>query len=346
MPPLLPEGSRLRARYRIAGVIDSSRLRNIYLAEDLHLKGNTWVVKQMQPVGVDGSAGRLTAEFEAQARLISSLEHANIPKLLDFFVQDSYLYIVREWVPGRDLFTILAERGGVLSEKEAIKTGIQLAGLMNYLFKKKLSPIVFRELSLHNLILSPEGKLKLVDFGFGRLFQRESRLGPPDYSAPEQFTEEEEVDARSLVYNVGALVYHILTGYNPGSSPFNLDPVEDLNPEVSAPTCRVVKKATENDKKRRFANLADLQKALQQALEARAAPPARKKKKAPKRPPPPPGGTVKVSGDPYATLAVTNRERDASAGGVAWLVGIILTLIMGGSLVAIYQFFLRPSGGP
>ncbi|MGE0489271.1 MAG: serine/threonine protein kinase [Vulcanimicrobiota bacterium] len=347
MPPVLPEGSRLRARYKIARLLDSSQLRNIYVAEDTHLRGNTWVVKQMLPVGVDISwAGSLTQRFETEARLISTLEHPNIPKLLDFFIEDSFMYIVREYVPGRDLTAIVNERQGVLSESESLKIGIQLSGLMSYLLRKKLSPVIFRELSLNNLILTPDGKIKLVDFGFSRLFQRETRLGPPDYSAPEQFSDEEDVDGRTLVYNVGALVYHLVSGANPGHSPFNLRPIDELNPNVSEMTCKVVARATSNEKRRRYSNLNDLKRQLQACLDS----PKKTKQKPRKssRPDRPTQPTVAVpSGPSHATQKVLMRHlpKPDSSQAMTWLVGIFLTLVMGGSLIAIYQFFLRPQEG-
>ncbi len=340
MPPVLPEGSQLRGRYRISQLLDSSQLRNIYVAEDTHLKGHTWVVKQVLPVGVDISfAGSLDQRFETEARLVSTLEHANIPKLLDFFVHDSCLYIVREFVPGRDLTAILRERGGTLSEKESIKIGIQLAGLLSYLLKKRLSPVIFRELCLTNLILTPEGKINLVDYGFSRLFQHETRLGPPDYSAPEQFSGEEEIDGRTLVYNIGALVFHLVTGFNPGQSPFNLPALSELNPGLSKAAVKVIEKATANEKRERYSNLAELKRQLQACLDhpgkASSSSSSRPKKSQPRRQP---------EGDATQKVLLPHVQK-AAPQATAWLVGVLLTLLMGGTLIAVYQYFLRPLEG-
>lgn len=358
MPPLLPEGSRLRARYKIARVLSSTRLRNIYIAEDQHLRGNHWVIRQMQPVGIDSQDRNwMIGQFEAEARLISNLEHPNIPKLMDFFVQDSHLYVIREFVPGLDLAAILQQRGGRLAERDALQIGMQLCDLMMFLLKKKLPPVIFRELCASNLVFTPEGQVKLIDFGFSRLFQREARMGSPDYAAPEQFSQDGDVDGRTLVYNVGALCYHLLTGHNPGSTPFDLAPIEHYNPQVSDRTVALLGKALDNEPKRRFANLGELSKAFQQALTARG-PSKAAKAPPPKSKPAKSGGTVKVttrggssSGHlrspvgPGGTVKINHNAPPRNSASTAWLLALLLTLVMGGTLLAIYYYFLRPNGG-
>ncbi|MBI3929466.1 MAG: serine/threonine protein kinase [Armatimonadetes bacterium] len=325
-------------------MLDASRIRNIYVAEDQHLKGNLWVVKQLQPVGVELDRSALTTAFEKEARLIATLEHPNVPRLIDFFVQDSLLYIVREYVPGTDLHALQAQRGEPLPEKDVLKIGVQLTSLMNYLLRKKLSPVVFRELSLQNLVLTREGQVKLVDFGFSHLFSRETRLGPPDYSAPEQFSEEGTIDARTLVYNVGALAYHLLTGHNPGTSPFELPRPSDLNPALSGAACAVVEKATQNDRRKRHKDLNELCKGLENALLQKMAP---KRQRLPRPSPPPEPATPTIplpptSGTGTQRVSLVPKKKSNDSAALTWLVGILLTILMGGGLIAIYHFLLRP----
>lgn len=328
MPPLLPEGSRLRGRYKIVRVLSATRLRNMYIAEDQHLRGKHWVIRQMQPVGIDsGDRKWLISQFEAEARLLSALEHPCLPKLVDFFVQDLHLYVIREFVQGLDLNAILQQRSGRLTERDALNIGLSLCDLMNYLLKKKLPPVIFRELSLANLVYTPEGKTKLIDFGFSRLFQREARLGAPDYAAPEQYAEDKEIDGRTLVYNVGALMYHLLTGHNPGTTPFALPPMQHLNPGLSDRSVAVIDKATSNEPGHRYPSLVELGKAIQGLLQSR---PARGKK----------GGTQRLEriplpgGGSYLAAGAAGR-RDGSFGwGMAFL--MIVSLAAVGTFVLHY----------
>lgn len=269
----LMEGSRLKTRYKIVKTLSLGRLRNVYIAEDLHHKGKHWVIRQMQPLGIDSNdRSWLISQFEAEARLMSTLEHPCLPKLVDFFHLDSHLYVIREFVSGLDLAVILAQRGGRLGERDALQVGFALADLMNYLVKKKLPPVMFRELSLANLVFTPEGQTKLIDFGFSRLFQRSARMGSPDYAAPEQFAEEGEVDSRTLVYNVGAIMYHLVTGHNPGSTPFNLPPIFQYSPNLGEAAGRLIERCTENDPRQRFSGPAELGKAIQTAMATKSKP--------------------------------------------------------------------------
>ncbi len=322
----------------------------MYVAEDQHLRGKLWVIKQMQPIGVDGNErNRLLTQFQAEAMLLSQIEHPCLPKLVDFFAQDSSLFVIREFVPGTDLKSVLDQRGP-FPEDEALKIAMQLADLMAFLLKKKLAPIVLRDMSLPNLIHGPDGKVMLVDLGFSRLFQRETRTGPPDYAAPEQFTGEGNYDARTLVYNLGALLYHLVTGTNPGSSPFNLVPVSHLNPRISEATRNLIEKCTKNEAKERPGNFGELKKSLESALNRShksprpEAPP--QAAPAPKAPKPPKLPKMPKAGKRTGTLVVaggaTQGSSDVSPRLKAWLLGFLLTVLMGGGLFAIYYYLLRP----
>jgi serine/threonine-protein kinase len=326
LPPLLPEGSRLRGRYKIVRVLSATRLRNMYLAEDQHLRGKHWVIRQMQPVGIDSSDRKwLIGQFEAEARILSALEHPCLPKLVDFFIQDLFMYVIREFVPGLDLSIILQQRAGRLAQKDALGIGLSLCDLMTYLLKKKLPPIVFRELSLANLVYTPEGQTKLIDFGFSRLFQREARLGSPDYAAPEQYAEDAEVDGRTLVYNVGALMYHLMSGHNPGSTPFALPPLQGLNPGVSDRCAEMIEKATRNEPSGRYGGLTELGKAI---LVAQQSKPSKRK-----------GGTQRLERIPLPGGGNFRVESSKSSG----LTGVLLMLLFV-ALVAAATYALRHTG--
>ena len=265
MPLLLPEGSQLRNRYQVSKVLDASPLRNIYLVQDLHLRGNTWVAKQMLPVGAEGVNTRaLRRRYEQEARAISSLEHPAIPRLLDYFFKDQCFYLIREYVPGTDLQTLLAFEGGNFSESDALRLTQPIAELLGFLLRKKTGPAIFRELSLSSLIITPDGQIKLVDLGFTRLFGKANTLGPVDYAAPEQFSGE-AADGRTLVYNLGAILYHLISGFNPGDSPFNLDPLDFWAPETSPATIKIVEKALQHEPGSRFSSPEEMVKHMKKA---------------------------------------------------------------------------------
>ncbi len=265
MPFLLPEGSQLSNRYQIVKILDTSPLRNIYLVQDQHLRGNTWVAKQLLPSGSEavGSA-KVRKRFENEARIVTSLEHPGIPKLLDFFFKDQCFVVIREYVPGTDLATLLSFQGGCLSETDALRMMIPLAELLGFLLRKNMGAAIFREISLRSFIVTPEGCLRLVDFGFSRLFGGAHTLGTVDYAAPEQFAGV-DMDARTVVYNLGAMLYHLIGGYNPGESPFSLEPLDALAPDTSDATLKIVEKAMQREPRSRFSTPEELVKALKKA---------------------------------------------------------------------------------
>jgi serine/threonine-protein kinase len=265
VPLLLPEGSQLRNRYQIHKVLDASPLRNIYLVQDLHLRGNTWVAKQILPVGTESiNTQGLRRRYEQEARSLGELEHPAFPKLLDYFFKDQCFYLIREYIPGTDLRTLLAFEGGNFSESDALRLTQPIAELLGFLARKKVGPSIFRELSLDSLIITPQGEIKLVDLGFTRLFGKASTLGSVDYASPEQFSGE-ATDSRTLVYNLGAILYHLITGFNPGDSPFNLEPLDFWAPDTSPATIKIVERALQHKPSNRFASPEEMVKQIKKA---------------------------------------------------------------------------------
>ena len=196
--------------------------------------------------------------------MLSGLEHPAIPKLLDYFFKDDCFFLIREYVPGTDLRTLLAFEGGSFSEADALRLTQPIAELLGFLLSKKIGPSIFRELSLGSLVITPDGQIKLVDLGFTRLFGKANTLGPVDYAAPEQFSGE-AADGRTLVYNLGAILYHLISGFNPGESPFDLEPLDFWAPETTSATIKIVEKALQHKPASRFASPEEMVKHIKKA---------------------------------------------------------------------------------
>jgi serine/threonine-protein kinase len=328
VPLILPEGSQLSNRYQVVKILDVSPLRNIYMVQDLHLRGNTWVAKQILPSGSDPiGSGNVRKRFEDEARIIGTLEHPSIPKLLDFFFKDRCFFIIREYVPGTDLGTLLAFQGGSLSESDALRLTIPIAELLGFLLRKNLGSAIFREISLGSFIVTPNGELRLVDLGFTRLFGKANTIGAVDYAAPEQFSGA-GMDSRTVVYNMGAMLYHVLGGFNPGESPFNLEPLDALAPQTSDATLKIVEKAMQRDPKSRYSSPEDMAKALKKARTA-----VEKRK-----------GAGKGSGKDVPADSDT-QPLEPSFSVTTWLLAAIILIFLGAGCYAAYEMVLKGSGG-
>ncbi|MHB2020443.1 MAG: serine/threonine-protein kinase [Candidatus Xenobia bacterium] len=269
MTPSVSIGSVLRARYKITQLLHRSRLANVYMVEDQHIPGRVWAMKELPMVAVDSyERQRVLKRFAQDATLLASLSHPNVSKVVDYFADGNHLYIVREYVHGSDLRTFLAGRVVPMLDKEAIAITLQVIDALVYLQSKRFSAIFYREFHASNIVLIQDSSVKVIDLGLAQLFQAfsdqeaQSRIGSLEYSAPEQFADDGSFDDRSLVYSVGALLYHMVTRRNPASSPFALTPIEELNPQVSRGLIETIVKATQNDPRYRFQSLTELRRRL------------------------------------------------------------------------------------
>lgn len=272
MPPL-GVGSILKNRYRISKILHQSKLTNVYVVDDIHLQGNIWAVKEMKFLAMDNiERQKIISQFQQEVTKMTELSHPNLARVIDFFVDGQNLYVIREFIPAYDVGTLMKKTAGMLRERDVVSWGVQLADVLAYLFSRKFPAVFFRELILANILINSDGGVSLIDMGLARAFQMEtdpnklSTLGCMDYASPEQFDEHGVFDQRTLVYNLGAILFHMLTKKNPAQCLFNLPPIEDINPEISRATRAIIKKATEVEPRQRYQTLADMKRDLKNAL--------------------------------------------------------------------------------
>jgi serine/threonine protein kinase len=165
--------------------------------------------------------------FEREVRAAARLLHPNIVAAYDAGVHEGIHYLVMEYVPGRDLGTLVRE-GGPLEIRQAIDYAIQAARGLHYAHTQG---IVHRDIKPSNLLVSSSGIVKILDMGLARvdegafsdskatrvegLTRTGQVLGTIDYMAPEQAEDVNAADARSDVYGLGCTVYRLLTGRPP-----------------------------------------------------------------------------------------------------------------------------------
>ncbi len=177
MPTPLKPGEVLRGRYRISRVIGQGGMGSIYLADDLRLEGRFCALKEVEhdrtmPPELIKQARE---QFLREATVLARLDHPNLPKVSDFFSIEGRDYLVMDFVPGKDLRTLMLEarqRSIFLSEREVLSWANQLADALSYLHSQK-PPILHRDIKPSNLKLTPSGLLKLVDFGLVKILASE-----------------------------------------------------------------------------------------------------------------------------------------------------------------------------
>jgi serine/threonine-protein kinase len=231
---------------------------SIYLADDLRLEGRQCALKE---VGYDRSLppeslAQTREQFLREATVLARLDHPNLPKVSDYFSEGDRDYLVMDFVPGKDLHTMMAEarqKKSFLKEKEILNWSNQLADALTFLHNQD-PPILHRDIKPSNMKITPSDLLKLVDFGLVKLLAPEDMTitilqgrGTALYTPLEQYGGDTgHTGVQSDVYAFGATLYHLLTNQPPLEArerflnPGQLQPIRSINPQVSARTERAV----------------------------------------------------------------------------------------------------------
>lgn len=257
----LEHGAHLRNnRFQVDKQLGVGGQGTAYLAYDRELAQQVVLKEFILPVFVDVNVRRQSLErFEKEARILRQLDHNQIVKLIDFFVEDHRGYLVLEHIDGNSLREIVLA-AGALPESEVRQLAQQMCKMQSYLHSLT-PPVVHRDFTPDNLILAKDGTLKLVDFNVAQ--QKESTstgtvVGKHAYLPPEQFRG--QPTTQSDIYSLGASLFFILTAEEP--EPINQQHLRRVKPELSATMDRIVAKATAIELQDRYSTAFDLENEL------------------------------------------------------------------------------------
>jgi eukaryotic-like serine/threonine-protein kinase len=269
-------GTLLAGRYRLESKLGSGGMSTVYLARDETLE--RWVAIKLLHREVSDQPDQLE-RFRREARAVAQLSHPNVVAVIDAGEDGGFPFIVFEYVAGETLKARI-DRAARLPLDEATAYAIEVGRGLAAAHAHRL---VHRDVKPQNVLIDPEGRAKVTDFGIARSLESDGLtktgrvLGTTDYVSPEQAMGH-EVDARSDVYSLGVLLYEMLTGHPPFTAETVVgvamkhvnDPMPDVQedrPDASAALARVVEKATQKDPRRRYSDmnamLADLEAALE-----------------------------------------------------------------------------------
>lgn len=215
-------------------------MSTVYLARDLrfHHVERLCAIKEMH-VGAPDDQTRVLriANFEQEAAMLATLSHQAIPKIFDFFSDGGLVYLVLEFIDGENLESVTDESTEFLAEEIIVDWALQTLEVLAYLHDHQPEPIVFRDLKPSNIMLRPDGKISLIDFGIARTFQplqKGTMIGTEGYAPPEQYRGIAE--PRGDLYALGATLHHLATRTDPRSeTPFTFEqrPARNSNPTLS-----------------------------------------------------------------------------------------------------------------
>ena len=252
-------------KYEILKQIGKGGMSTVYLAMDQRLN-KQWAVKEISRKGVGKNNEEIINEVPADAEMMKALDHPAIPTIVDIIdhKDKDCIYIVMDYVEGESLDKVLAEYGAQPQDM-VIDWAKQICDAMGYLHSQK-PPIIYRDMKPANVMLKPEGNIKIIDFGIAREYKEGNLadttvLGTKGYASPEHYGGR-QTDERSDIYTLGMTMHHLLTGVDPRPADYIYAPIRQWNPELSGGLERIIDKCVSPDPKDRYQNCNELLYAL------------------------------------------------------------------------------------
>lgn len=263
--PIMEPGILLKSRYKVMDQLGQGGMGEVYLATDETLDTKV-AVKANHNLSAHASA-----QFIREARLLASLKHPNLPRVIDYFTENDSQYLVMDFIPGENL-RVLVESNNEISLPLVIKWANQLGNALNYLHTQN-PPIYHRDIKPANIKLTPDGEVILVDFGIAKTGDpsQETQTGAwaftPGFAPPEQVSGM-RTGPYSDQFSLAATLYYLIAGKSPADSARRmmgeeeLVPLIDMQPTLPAHVSAAIIKALSIKPEARFSTVADFVEAL------------------------------------------------------------------------------------
>jgi len=279
----LVTGQVLQNRYRVVSLLGQGGMGAVYRAWDTRLSIPIALKEMTSQPGLDlHTLAQLRQQFQQEAVVLARLNHPHLVDVTDFFEEEGNGYLVMKFIEGESLAERI-KRQGALPEGDVLAWADQLLNALAYCHSQGM---IHRDVKPQNVIIQPDGRAILVDFGLVKLWDPGDPrtrtamrgMGTPEYAPPEQYDAAAgHTDPRSDIYGLGATLYHALAGQAPPTAtmrivdPAALKPVRVLNPRVSLHMEAVLAQALELRPEFRFGSAQE----MAAALRGRAVAPAR-----------------------------------------------------------------------
>lgn len=294
---------------------------SVFLATDDRL-GRNVALKILSPSITTDPAAVL--RFQNEARAAARLDHDNIARIFYYGDDAGLHYIAYEYIPGSNLRDVIRAKER-LAPAEAVNYAMQLAAALSH---TAAAGVIHRDIKPSNVLITPQGRAKLVDLGLARKESAESSLeltvagttlGTFDYISPEQAKDPRNVDVRSDIYSLGCTLYHMLTGEPPYPEGTVLQKLLDhqgkeapdparKNRRVPPALSMIVRKMMSSDPRRRYSTPAKLLSDLLHVARQLGS------------------GAVPIDGQVW--LTATRSEQPAWQGNIGWIATAAALLIV------------------
>jgi eukaryotic-like serine/threonine-protein kinase len=273
-------GTLIGDRFRLEEKIGSGGMSSVYRAFDPTLE--RWVAIKLMHRDISSDPDQLE-RFRREARAVAQLNHPHVVTVIDAGEDEGAPYIVFEYVEGETLKDRI-RRNGRLPVAEAVAYAIEIGRALECAHSHRL---VHRDVKPQNVLIDPDGRAKVTDFGIARSLEVQGLtapgrvLGTTDYVSPEQALGH-DVTEQSDIYSLGIVLYEMLTGEVPFQADTQVavamkhvrEPLPDAQrrrPEISAALAAIVERATAKETRNRYATVDDLVHDLEEVLAIEAA---------------------------------------------------------------------------
>jgi tetratricopeptide (TPR) repeat protein len=251
-------------RFELKRVLGVGSVSTVYLAHDLDSGRDVAVVLTRREVSEEFDWVPWRRKREAE--IMAKLAHPSFAEFYGCGETADYVYIVEEFIEGKNLEAILDEQDGFLPERDVIEWAVQICDALTHVHNLRPAPIILRDVKPANIMIDDRGRARLVGFLIAEPYRAgrvQTAIGTEGYAALEQYYAYS--DARSDVYALGATLHHLLTRRDPRQhKPFSFHdaPPRSLNPAISQKLEAVILKAVEYHPEDRYQSAEEMKTAL------------------------------------------------------------------------------------
>ena len=262
----LREGDIVDGSWEVIKQIGQGGSGTVYLVRDIEL--NRLLALKEVPVRNTDQGKRQAKAVVAEVSLLKSLSHPSIPRILKMTHDEHSILIIMDYIEGYSLRNLIAKKD-YIEEALIIKWGLALCDTLKYLHNRN-PKVIYRDLKPHNVMLSNENHLFLMDFGISREvgpdfdYSKEDRVGTKGYAAPEMRAKNAWFDERSDIYALGRTLYFLATRNSPSleklpnGQELPILPIRQYDASRSVGLEKIIEKATAYKPKDRYQSVEEM----------------------------------------------------------------------------------------
>jgi len=250
--------TKLNDKYTIISPIGQFPKANIYVART---EDNKDLILKEFILPDSSEKKNIQTKLLSQIDSIKTLTHSGLPGFFDSFSLNGKVYLVMEYVKGKNLEKVINSRKKQVPTDIALKWTIEILNTLHFLHTSFSSPALYNNLNPSNIIIDRENNVKLVDYGLTSYYNPDKDRISSNYEAPEK-----EKTVRSDLYSAGIILCQMLTKYYPDGEKF--PSIKSLNPKISDKLISILSKAIEINPEKRYKNTTNFRKDLEKYLES------------------------------------------------------------------------------